>query len=226
MIIPAAGQGKRMQSETPKPYLELKGITILERTLSAFSEISGLCQVIVSTSSQYEEQTRKLLKRKFPDISVDVVSGGRERQHSIYNALMVVLDEADLIAVHDAVRPFVLDSTISQCLRKAYETGGAIPGVPVKDTIKRVDSKGFITQTPDRTDLWQAQTPQIFKKEILLKAYKNAIKKDFLGTDDASLVEAIGERVSVVKGNRNNFKITYPLDFRIAELLTDENYHG
>jgi len=222
LIIPAAGQGQRMQSETPKPYLKLRGKTILSRTLSAFAESPGLHQVIVSTSAEYEKQTKKLLKQIFPNIATDVVRGGEERQHSIYNALQVLFDETELVAVHDAVRPFIDRKVILHCLQKAHEMGGAIVGVPVKDTIKRVDHIGLIDQTPDRSRLWQAQTPQIFKKETLLNAYSHAIQSDFLGTDDASLVEALGAQVSVVEGSRNNFKITYPLDFKIAELLASE----
>jgi len=222
LIIPAAGRGERMQADIPKPYLQLGDCTVLEHALSCFIDLPGLKQVIAATSGPYRDQTEKILHRLIPDLHFKVVQGGAERMHSIYNAIEKVDPESELIAVHDAVRPFVSKTTILECLKQAAVTGGAIPGVRVNDTIKRVDDQGKIKETPDRSELWQAQTPQIFKRSILLKAYENALSTNMKATDDASLVEAIGGAVAMVTGSRTNFKLTYPIDFKIAEILVQE----
>lgn len=222
LIIPAAGLGKRMESEVPKPYLMLGDKSVLEHALGCFTGIPGLIQVIIATSPVYRKQTDDLLKILFPDTATAVVNGGEERQDSVYNALTHVRGEAELIAVHDAVRPFAPKHAICACLQKAGDREGAILGVPVKDTIKRVDHDRCILETPSRPELWQAQTPQIFDRKMLSQAYDAAAKEKRIGTDDASLIEAIGGKVHVVEGSRDNFKLTYPLDFKIAELLLVE----
>lgn len=221
LIIPAAGIGKRMGSETPKPYLMLKGKSVLEHTLSCFQEIESLKQVIVSTSVSYHDQTQEILNRLFDEIETSVVEGGKRRQDSIYNAFKNVSDSIPYVAVHDAVRPFIKAERITECLHAAIKTGASIIGVPVKDTIKRVDADRIITDTPDRAQLWQAQTPQIFNKDLYEKAYRNASHHDVEVTDDASLFEAAGRAVRIVEGDRENLKLTYPIDFQIAEMLVD-----
>lgn len=148
-----------------------------------------------------------------------VVEGAEERQYSIANALKVLHMDAQLVAVHDAVRPFVKPAHILKCCELARKSGGAVLGVPAKDTIKMADGNGVITSTPARKNLWQAQTPQVFKKELLLKAYELALAEGFFGTDDASLVERIGGKMQMVEGDRENLKITYPVDLKIAELI-------
>lgn len=210
-----------MGTDIPKPYLQLKGKSVLERTLTCFQGIDSLKQVIVSTSGAYKEQTADLLKRLFVGIDTVVVEGGERRQDSIYNAFLKVSDSISYVAIHDAVRPFVKMDRIAECLNKSVESGAAIIGVPVKDTIKQVTVDGVITRTPDRSMLWQAQTPQIFRKDLYNDAYMYVSQKDVHVTDDASLFEAFGKDVRIVEGDRENFKLTYPIDFRIAEMLVD-----
>lgn len=222
LIIPASGRGKRMEAEIPKPYLPLGNCTVFEHTLSCFIDLPGLKQVIVATSDPHIDQTDKILHRLIPDLHFKVVQGGAERMHSIYNALQEVDPESELIAVHDAVRPFVSKTSILECLKQAAVIGGAILGVQFNDTIKRIDDQGKITETPDRSELWQAQTPQIFKRSILLKAYENALSTNMKATDDASLVEAAGGAVAIVTGSRTNFKLTYPIDYKMAEIIVQE----
>jgi len=219
LIVPAAGRGERMKSEVAKPYMMLGSSTVLEQTLNCFIGFSGLKQVIVSTSEKYHHQTEDLLDRLFPNLETKVVQGGEVRQQSIYNALQHVDPNSVLVAVHDAVRPFIAKNLIQKCLMQALRNKAAIIAVPVKDTIKRVNSELEIIETPKRSDLWQAQTPQIFERSLLIRAYEQANSANKMGTDDASLVEAAGGAVKVVKGSFDNFKLTYPLDFRIAELL-------
>ncbi|HKL14774.1 MAG TPA: 2-C-methyl-D-erythritol 4-phosphate cytidylyltransferase [Balneolaceae bacterium] len=221
LIIPAAGIGKRMGSDTPKPYLMLKGKSVLEHTLSCFRGIDSLKQVIVSTSVSYHDQTSEILNRLFDEVETAVVEGGERRQDSIYNAFQEVSESIHYVAIHDAVRPFIRAGRITECLNATTGTGAAIIGVPVKDTIKQVDTEHIISHTPDRSALWQAQTPQIFRKDLYNQAYNYAIDHNVEVTDDASLFEAAGMDVRIVEGDRENLKLTYPVDFRIAEMLVD-----
>lgn len=219
LIIPAAGKGERLGWDIPKPYIEIAGQTILEHTLSKFREVSGLGEVIVSTSSEYMEMTAKILEKVFSDTKCTVVKGGAERQDSIRNALEKISDKTGLIAVHDAVRPFVKKDEIENCIQEASRSGGAVLAIPARDTIKVARKNLEIEETPDRKKLWQAQTPQIFWAALLREAYDYASDHDFLGSDDSSLVEKIGGKVVLVKGSSENFKLTHPHDLRIARYL-------
>lgn len=215
--------GERMNQNVPKPYIPIAGKTILEHTLRRFLPLEDLRQVIVATSAEYRDKALSVLDRCIPEsIESESVEGGEERQHSIYNALRRV-DDADLVAVHDAVRPFINADVIRQCIGAAAEAGGAVVGVRAKDTVKKVDENLFITGTPERKTLWQTQTPQIFRREILVEAYDRAFEDGFIGTDDSSLVERLGYRVRMIEGGRDNFKITYPIDLKLARLLFEEN---
>jgi len=223
VIIPAAGSGSRMGGTRPKPFLEIGGRSILSYTIEAFLKVDEVAQVIVPVSEEWMGEVQGIFESlKSRDVDFEVVNGGSERQYSIYNALKKVDDKVDLIAVHDAVRPFISETLIKKTCKMAFDFGGAIVGVPAKDTIKQVDDELSIRNTPDRKFLWQAQTPQIFKKELLIKAYESAINESFIGTDDASLVERIGGEVKMVEGERENLKITYPVDLKIAELIITE----
>lgn len=192
--------------------------------MSVFSLIEELDEVIVATSREYVHVAEEILGNLFPSQLTRVVEGGDERQESIEKALSTVSDSIDLIAVHDAVRPFADHRSIRRCLEKfnAGEVDGAILAIPANDTIKIAGLKGCVSETPPREKIWQAQTPQIFKREILLNAYMAAKRDKISGTDDASLVERTGASVFLVEGTRGNFKITYPLDLRLAKLLLME----
>jgi len=222
LIIPAAGKGERMGNEIPKPYLKIAGKTILEHTLSRFKGVSGLGEVIVSTSEKYLAKTEGLLNSVFPDIATFAVLGGNERQDSIRNALQKISGKTGLIAVHDAVRPFVRSEDIENCISEAVRWGGAVLAMPAKDTIKVSGDDRIIVKTPDRKTLWQAQTPQIFWAALFREAYEYAEVNRFLGSDDSSLIEKIGGKVVLVEGSSKNFKITFPLDLEIAGYLINK----
>lgn len=225
LIIPAAGTGSRLNRETPKPYISIAGRTILEHTISKFMQLDLLHNVIVATAPSLVSQAERLLSNMLSDrFSYAAIAGGQERQHSIFNALKLVTD-TDLVIVHDAVRPFVKLSHIRQCCETALEAGASVLGVPAKDTIKQLDDEQRIQKTPTRKYLWQAQTPQIFRRDIIKRAYEKAFEDQFIGTDDASLVERLGETVVMVEGERSNFKITYPLDLELARLLLEGGDH-
>lgn len=232
LILPAAGSGQRLGESIPKPFLSIAGRTILEHTMQPFVDTGSLLHVVIPTEKNYIKTAQERMKASFPHLSVDVIEGGTERQYSIEKALDAMKDsgiEAQWVAVHDAVRPFITVEEIERCLHAAVQYGAAIVAVPAKDTIKMVDlgnpsdnQKSYrIKNTPNRASCWQAQTPQFFDSIILKKAYKKARESSIVGTDDASLVEALGHDVYIVEGRRENFKITYPIDLTLARWLME-----
>ena len=222
VIIPAAGSGTRMQSEIPKPYLKIGGKTILEWTVSRFSQLPDVRQIIVATGAGYIEEANQLLTYDpyFTTKTLHVIEGGSDRQESVENALAHVFG-VELVAVHDAVRPFVTAAQIAECCKTAVNYGGAVLGIPARDTIKECDRKGFVKSTPDRSSLWQCQTPQVFKVDVFKEAFRHAKDTGFRGTDDASIVEHMGGVVRMVQGDASNIKITYPQDMIFAEILIE-----
>ena len=220
-IFPAAGASKRMGGEVNKIFLELGGEPILIRTLKTFSQSDRIDFLIVVVSESDLEEVEKLLADA-EDLKPYVVTvGGSERQYSIANGLKLLPDDTEIVLVHDAARPLVSLKVIEGVIDAAEKYGGAIAGVPEKNTIKFVDEHNFVTYTPPRNKLVEVQTPQGFRREILLHAYNQAETDNFLGTDDSSLVERIGDHIKVVKSDYRNIKITTPEDLKIAESLID-----
>ena len=217
VIFPAAGQGKRMQAGINKVLLTLGGEPILTRTLKTFSAVEEVGELIVVVAADEVAAVERQLQKVAGLKPFQVVAGGSERQYSIYNGLQRVADTADVVLVHDAARPLVTVKTIQAVIDSARAKGGAIAAVPAKNTIKVVDKAGLVESTPPRSTLWEVQTPQGFRKDILLKANEQALQDNFLGTDDASLVERIGVPVAVVKSDYRNIKVTTPEDLLIAE---------
>jgi 2-C-methyl-D-erythritol 4-phosphate cytidylyltransferase len=220
VIIPAAGLGKRMQAGKNKLLLELNGVPVLVHTLRVFENDEACKSIILAIHPQDEKEINELLKKYQISKVSDLVPGGDERQHSIYNALKTV--EADgIILVHDAARPFIHKDRIHRLTQKAVEASAAIIGVPVKDTMKKVND-GVVAETVERSSLWAVQTPQAFRISLLKKAYQKAEEDNFLGTDDASLVERIGYPVTVVEGDYDNIKLTTPEDLFFAEAILEK----
>lgn len=223
VIIPAAGSGKRMNSDISKPFLKIQGKTILEYSVSRFLAVPNVQQIIIAASRAYFSEVHGIIQTfEDHDVQMVCVEGGAERQFSIHNAIDH-LTEVDLVAVHDAVRPFVSEDSIKSCFNAAFNDGAAILGIPARDTIKKVDKDGFIAETLDRRSLWQCQTPQVFRKNIFMDAYQYAEKHHFVGTDDASVIEFFGEKVRIVEGGHQNIKLTYPLDLKLAELIINQD---
>lgn len=216
-IFPAAGASKRMGGGVNKNLLELAGEPILIRTLKTFSQVERINNLIVVVA-KHEVETVEELLRGVPELKAwRVTVGGSERQYSIANGLKLLPKDAEIILVHDAARPLVTVQTINAVIDAAKEFGGGIAAVPEKNTIKVVDAEGFVKYTPPRAELVSVLTPQGFRREILLKAYTKAAEKNFLGTDDSSLVERLGFKIKVVAGGYQNIKITTPEDMSIAE---------
>lgn len=216
LLIPAAGSGTRMGAEIPKPFLPLAGEPVLAHTLRAFAEIDAIHEVVVAASEAWAEEVETQLQRVLPGRRHVVVAGGAERMDSVWNALSATSPSSDLVAVHDAVRPFASPALIRACLSAAFDTGAAIPGVPMTDTLKRV-ADGNVLQTVDRAGVFSVQTPQVVRRQWLFDAYATARREAWTATDEAGLIERSGRPLRLVDGDRANIKLTYPYDMSIAE---------
>ncbi|MES2588031.1 MAG: 2-C-methyl-D-erythritol 4-phosphate cytidylyltransferase [Bacteroidota bacterium] len=206
VIITAGGLGKRMNSELPKQFLKIHNKTILEHTISCFSNYDSEIQIVLTLPQEWIEFWQKSCLETDFTVSHEIISGGKERYHSIKNALSFA--KGDLIAIHDGVRPMVSKETIQKAFDLAQENGNAIPVFPVKESIRFVENEE--TKALDRKNHFIVQTPQVFQKEIILKAYENEFHDKI--TDDASLVEEMGEKIHVFEGNEENIKITTKFD--------------
>ncbi|MFV2048475.1 2-C-methyl-D-erythritol 4-phosphate cytidylyltransferase [Metabacillus litoralis] len=217
VIIPAAGQGKRMNAGKNKQFIELEQIPIIIHTLKVFEEHSYCKGIILVINDAEKADFQQLIKKYRISKIKQLVSGGQERQYSVYNGLKAV-EEGDLVLVHDGARPFLTHESIEALLSKTILTGAATLAVPVKDTIKRAKD-GVVVETVERSSLWSIQTPQAFHLPIILEAHEKAVRENFLGTDDASLLERVDQAVSIVAGEYTNIKITTPEDLYIAEAI-------
>ena len=224
VIIPAAGSGKRMGGNRSKQYLTIGDRPILIETLIVFSESPYIDEIILVSPADDLPLIKKMLKDYSLNKVSKIVIGGKERQDSIRNGLNSIDSQdpaRDIILVHDGVRPFINDEIIKEVIDSANRYGAAIVAVPVKDTVKKVWDASIIETMP-RENLWLAQTPQAFSAKIIIDAYANAERKGLRGTDDASLVEAMGLDVKIVMGSYENIKITTPEDLIFAEAIKKE----
>ena len=213
-IIVAGGKGTRMQAEIPKQFIEIHGKPVLMHTLEAFHRYDDSIQLIlVLPASQLNAWKKLCLKHAFL-LPHQIVSGGETRYNSVLNGLSQIKTPA-LIAVHDGVRPFVSNGTIKRCFDEAEKHGSAIPVIDIVDSIRQITKTG--SQSVDRTNYKLVQTPQVFDSEILKKAYEQDFSTLF--TDDASVVEALGLKITLVEGNRENIKITTAFDLVLAETV-------
>jgi 2-C-methyl-D-erythritol 4-phosphate cytidylyltransferase len=217
-IITASGYGKRMGR--PKQFIGIGGKPILEWTLSVFEEAKAVDEIILVVNKEDIEQAKEFKLSKLRQI----VGGGKERQDSVYKGLKALPEDAEIVAIHDGARPFVTSEIIDKAVSEAKAFGAVVVGVPVSDTIKQIKNEklkmknegAIIEKTIDRSLMWRAQTPQIFKKDIILKAYQEGRGKHQV-TDDAMLVEKLVIPVKMVMGSYQNIKITTPEDLVVAE---------
>jgi len=222
-VIVAAGKGRRMGTKESKQYLLIEGKPILVHTLERFSRLAQLRHLVIVVGQDDVSRVEQLAQQHLghrADISVQVISGGDERQASVYKGLLALPQVTDYVLVHDGVRPYTKREHIEACMEQAERTGAAVLAVPVKDTIKVVSDELIVETTPKRETLWAIQTPQAFRLEHLLEAHRQAESVSFTGTDDAMLIERIGRAVHVVLGDETNIKITTPDDLVWAEWLS------
>lgn len=218
-VIVAGGSGSRFGGDTPKQYLVLGGRPMLELTLSRFMAASSIRSIVVVVAADRVAALQAELPRHFTKVQ-QVVAGGATRQDSMACGVMALAVEPDtIVAVHDAARPFIFPETIDACVTAARQHGAAIVALNARDTIKQIDTAHVITKTIPRETIWQAQTPQAFRCELLQRAIKHARETGVQGTDEAALVEALGVPVMVVPGHPWNIKVTTPDDMVLAEAI-------
>ena len=226
VIFPAAGEGRRMNAGKNKVLLELMGKPILVRTLLRFSECPAVDDFVVVVG----EEDVALVERELQKVGglkpFRVTAGGSERQYSVRNGIAALNPDAEVVLVHDAARPLVSVKTIEAVVAEAWRSGAAIAAVRAKNTIKVVRGDGVVESTPERANLWEVQTPQGFRRDVLEAAYRRAETDNFLGTDDAALVERMGLPVRVVEGSYRNIKVTTPEDLWTAEMFLGRDALG
>jgi len=218
-IICAAGPGTRFGGKRKKQFVEVAGRPVFLRSIELFSNRDEVKQILLGISPEDQESVKLQWGAKLSFFHVKVFLGGQERCDTIRKGLELLKEEIELVAVHDACRCCAGEQLVTDTMAKAAATGAAIPAAPVTATIKQV-KKGTIVRTVDRSDLFEAQTPQVFETSLLRRAYANL---DKLGkaavTDDAYLVEALGHKVAIVESDASNIKITRPSDIAIAEAI-------
>lgn len=214
-LIMAAGEGARMGLGHNKALYPLRGIPIVQRAVDAFSgHVDG---IVVVTRAEDLDAVRQL------DLSAMIVEGGKTRQQSVLKGLYALPTDTDYVLVHDAARPFVSAELIQACIASAQLHGSGVAGIPVKDTIKRVNSNMNVIESPPRSSLWAAQTPQAFPVKQLINAIETLETRGETATDDASAMEALGYQVILVEGSPDNQKLTTPSDLAWAEWFLSKN---
>jgi 2-C-methyl-D-erythritol 4-phosphate cytidylyltransferase len=216
-ILLAAGKGVRFNSKIPKPLVRINGQPIIAYSLKTLESIPCIAEIIVLVNSGNRDRIAVKIRQLGVSKVKKIITGGLRRQDSVYNGLSAVGPDADLVLIHDGARPFVDSKIILAAIAKAKKFGAAIVAVPVKGTIKQVAGDFVVRKTLERDELWEAQTPQVFRRELILKAYQGVKKADV--TDDASLVEKLGHKVCLVRGSYFNIKITTPEDAVLAEAI-------
>lgn len=217
-IVLAGGAGKRMGTATNKQFLLLDNKPIIVRTLQIFEEcrpVDGV-YLVVNQKDLPVMQEEILETYKFNKV-LKLVIGGRLRQDSVRNGLEAIENPCDIVIIHDGARPFVSPSFVEKGIFLMEMFDAVIPALPVKDTIKTVSKEGFVMKTLERDSLWSVQTPQTFKYELILKAYRDGMNKKLYGFDDATFLEHMGKKVKVIEGSPYNIKITTPEDLIIAK---------
>ncbi len=229
-VIPAAGKGSRMGTDTGKQFIGLRGIPVLARTLLIFEGCAHIEGIVVVCGAQDTDKVVQLCTDHKISKILAVTGGGQTRQASVRNGLEKLADlldtetaEASYVLIHDGARPFLSDRALDDCiasLRSYGPDGSCVCAVPVKDTVKRRGPDGFVTETVSREELWAVQTPQAFKLTDILAAHRSAADSGTEHTDDASVAESFGIKVRIISGDYTNIKITTREDLLFGEVIT------
>ena len=217
-ILVAGGSGTRMGNELPKQFMLLKEKPVLYYSLKTFLETYDDLELILVLPVDYTDMGQEIIDAWFDKDRIRITAGGTTRFQSVKNGLALV-EEESIIFVHDAVRCLVNSDLIERCYQAALETGSAVPAIASKDSVRIIRDEG--TDALDRTKILLVQTPQAFHSKILLPAFQIDYKDKF--TDEATVVEAFGLKVTIVEGDENNIKITKPVDLLLAERLLEED---
>ncbi|AUS95583.1 2-C-methyl-D-erythritol 4-phosphate cytidylyltransferase [Clostridium thermosuccinogenes] len=227
-VVVAAGKGTRMHMDKNKQYIEIGEVPVLARTLLTLQKCGRVSEIIVVVNSQDIVYCKQEIIDGYGLYKVKkIVAGGETRQNSVYNGLLDVSQNCEIVLIHDGARPFVREESIEESITAALEHGASCVAVPSKDTIKSADENGFVSGTLDRKALWMTQTPQTFRYQLIMDAHKKAIDDGFDGTDDAVLVERLGFPIKLVMGSYDNIKITTQEDLILGEAIADSReYYG
>ena len=213
-LIVAGGRGNRMKSEIPKQFLELNGKPLIMHTIELFKQYDSDAEIILVLPKEQYQLWISLCDQYQFHVDCKIAFGGNVRFQSVKNGLEMISEDG-IVFIHDAVRPLVSMKTIQNCFETAKIKGNALPVIPVSESVRIVkDKKNRIL---DRNEIMLVQTPQTFRVSLIKKAYDNAVSTDF--TDDASVLENMGENIHLVEGNRENIKITYPIDLKFADSI-------
>lgn len=216
-IVLAAGGGRRLQAECSKPLIKINRLPMLIYSLKKFSLNTQINEIILVVNKLNEAGVLSVVKKYQIKKISHIVIGGKRRQDSVSNGLKKIDRRTQLVLIHDSARPFIDLKSLSAVIKQAHALGAAILAVPLKATAKSVSGKHFVENTLNRNDLWEIQTPQVFKRELILKAYQKF--GNITVTDDAALVEKLRARVKIVPGSYFNIKITTPEDLILAEAI-------
>ncbi|CEO09228.1 2-C-methyl-D-erythritol 4-phosphate cytidylyltransferase [[Clostridium] sordellii] len=219
VIIVAAGTGSRMKKDINKQFIKLDNKEIIAYTIDKFYINDEIDDIVVVIKNDEEDYFKKNILEKYEFKNIKIAYGGEERQDSVYNGIQKLDKNCEVVLVHDGARPFVTEEIINNSIQEAKKHNAVVVGVKVKDTIKVVGEEGNIVDTPNRKYLWSVQTPQVFKYDIITKAYENAYNENYYGTDDAMLVEKIGYDVKMIEGSYDNIKITTQEDLNFGEQI-------
>lgn len=216
-IIVAGGKGTRMGSDIPKQFLPVNGLPVLMQTIKRFKECGDGLEIILVLPKEQHEYWYELCKKHRFTSAYTVAEGGETRFHSVRSGLAMIPDDAEgIVGVHDGVRPFPSVEVIRNCYETARTAKAVVPVIPVVETLIHVDGQGN-SETVPRDSYRLVQTPQAFDIQLLKRAYKQPYQDSF--TDDASVVDSIGQEITLIDGNRENIKITTPFDLRMARIL-------
>ena len=215
-VLLAGGSGSRMKADRPKQFLNLLGRPVLEWDLQLLLGIEGLDRIVLVIAEEY--RSLDFLQPALKDERLVFANPGKERQNSVENGLAQIGEDCTLVAIHDAARPLTIDA-IDRCFADAAEHNAAVLAVPCKPTIKESNDGEFVAKTLDRSKLWDVQTPQILRPQMLRDGFKNANEKNLAVTDDVSVVELMGKPVKLTVGEYTNLKLTTPEDMIIAETI-------
>ena len=219
-IVLAAGKGTRMNAGMNKQFMLINDRPLLAQTLAAFQSCNAIDSIILVAGREELKTCKEQILDVYGFDKVDkLVSGGSERQQSVYNGILELEDDCNIVVIHDGARPILPEGIIERCIEGAKIYGAVSAGMPAKETIKILNEEGFVQYTPERGKVWVTQTPQAFKRDIIEKAHETANIKGISGTDDAFLVECMGIKVKMLEGSYENIKITTPGDIIFAEAI-------
>ena len=222
-IICAGGNGERMHAKENKIFLKINGMPIIFYTLKTLSDYRKVDSIIITVGDENIDRVQAIIKENAIKKVLSIENAYATRQESTFHVIEMLKKEkipkSSFIIIHNAVNPFVVHSELDQCLSAAQKHGASVLGFPATDTVKIVNEKNLIDYTPKRESVWIAQTPQIIRLDIAIKAFENAHRAHFTATDDTTLVESIHEEVEFVECSRENFKITFPQDLEFARQI-------